>query len=709
MTLDWQNQRVSEAEIDTVFASDAGNIGLMLGRPSNGLVVVAVHSAGARRAALQLLPSTGMVSGRESTPAANYWFVVDDPPSLPNRPFVDPTVQGRQFVLLELRSTGAVTEVPPSICPPEPDRGYEVEERSVFAPNAGTEPMRVELKELESAISAVAAAALLSRYWPRGARPFAGRALAEVLLGAGWDPERCRSFLAAVCAAAQDPKYSDYASIIEYGRIPDQLLPDQGSRTLAEHLGPEGDLIDSRVREWLALSSTVPAFPLPLPPTDPDRLPPELEWPAPPETPAFHGLAGEFVKVIEPETESDPVALLGQFLVHFGIVIGRSACFRVEADRHFANENLVLIGSTSKGRKGASYGHVRRTYKAVDSVWAQKRVLTGLASGGGLISAVRDPVEKQVTLQARGKPRRKKRVQTDPGEPDKRLLVYEPEFANVLKQIKRADNTLSAVIRQAWEDGNLGILTKNSPLRATGAHVGVLGHITDVELIRYLTATEAANGFGNRFIWLVSRRSKTLPGGGQPNSQALDSIHVRLNEAIQFARGIGEVRRDKEADEYWRGIYEELAKERAGLAGHLLGRSEAHTMRLALIYALLDRCTSIGIDHLKAAYALWRFAERSVQHVFGDSLGDPLADKLLNILRYEAGPMGLTTTDLSNRLGNNVLQQRRALSFLLRLRRVRIDQQNTAGRTVTRWIAVPQEEHRPDDACRGDSDSAKWD
>src|SRR5262249_11903434 len=33
---------------------------------------------------------------------------------------------------------------------------------------------------------------------------------------------------------------------------------------------------------------------------------------------AMHGLAGEIVRAIEPETESDPVAVLGQMLVAFG-------------------------------------------------------------------------------------------------------------------------------------------------------------------------------------------------------------------------------------------------------------------------------------------------------------------------------------------------------------------------------------------------------
>lgn len=41
-------------------------------------------------------------------------------------------------------------------------------------------------------------------------------------------------------------------------------------------------------------------------------------WPAPLNDDAFHGLAGDVIRRIEPYTESDPAALLVQFLIAFG-------------------------------------------------------------------------------------------------------------------------------------------------------------------------------------------------------------------------------------------------------------------------------------------------------------------------------------------------------------------------------------------------------
>ena len=44
-----------------------------------------------------------------------------------------------------------------------------------------------------------------------------------------------------------------------------------------------------------------------------------------PAAEAFYGLAGDFVRLIEPQTEADPTALLLNFLVTSGSMFGREA------------------------------------------------------------------------------------------------------------------------------------------------------------------------------------------------------------------------------------------------------------------------------------------------------------------------------------------------------------------------------------------------
>ena len=260
---------------------------------------------------------------------------------------------------------------------------------------------------------------------------------------------------------------------------------------------------------------------------------PERQWPDSLPKEAYHGLAGDFVRTIEPHTESDPVALYLQFLVFFGSVIGRSAHFVVEETRHCLNLFAVLVGATSKGRKGTALDHVRRLYEAVDPAWTGARIQSGLSSGEGLIWAVRDPTPQ------------------DPGVSDKRLMVIESEFASPLKMLTRDGNVLSPTVRQSWDSGELRILTKNSPAVATGAHISIVGHISADELRSELRSSSASNGFGNRFQWACVKRSKRLPEGGRVDRQRLDPLIARLQQAVAHARRTGEVRRDDEAGELW--------------------------------------------------------------------------------------------------------------------------------------------------------------
>src|SRR5215211_5745343 len=216
---------------------------------------------------------------------------------------------------------------------------------------------------------------------------------------------------------------------------------------------------------------------------------------------ARYGLLGDILEAVDPHTEAHPVAVLANVLAAFGNAIGRGAFVRVGADLHYLKLFAGLVGETSKGRKGTSWGPVRDLMLAVDSEWTQERVLGGLSSGEGLIFAVRDRMV--------GEDNDGSEVVRDEGVRDKRLFVLEPELASVLKVMTREGNTLSPIIRQAWDDGRLQVMTRNNPLKATDAHVSIVAHITRAELVRHLTETEAAN----RFLWLMVRRSKQLPFG----------------------------------------------------------------------------------------------------------------------------------------------------------------------------------------------------
>lgn len=414
------------------------------------------------------------------------------------------------------------------------------------------------------------------------------------------------------------------------------------------------------------------------------RLPEPPQWPTLDET-ALYGVVGEIVRLLEPETEADPVGILLSMLVLFGNAVGRQPHYPIEGDHHHANLFAIMVGDSSRGRKGTSLGRTLSLFDTADADWKRDCHTTGLSSGEGLIFAVRDPAETMEAVKEKGKVTGYQKVVKDHGVTDKRLLVVEPEFAQTLKVLKREGNTLSPVIRQAWDSGSLNILTKTNAARASETHISILGHITRPELSSSISDTDCYNGFGNRFLWALVRRSKLLPDGG--NALDLTPLKQRLATALSRAKAIAAMSRSADARALWHQLYPELTAEKPGLYGAVVGRGEAQTLRLSMLYALLDGQAMIGTAHLRAAVAVWRYCESSARIIFAEGQGeaaDPLEQLLLQHIRSEAG---INRRGLHKAIGGH-LPAKEMVEALARLRdrgQVRCEQAATGGRPSERW------------------------
>jgi hypothetical protein len=277
----------------------------------------------------------------------------------------------------------------------------------------------------------------------------------------------------------------------------------------------------------------------------------------------------------------------------------------------------------------------------------------------------------------------------DPGTGDKRLLVVEPEFASVLKSTSREISTLSPTLRNAWDGRPLALLTRTAPARATDAHISIIGHNTQTELRRHATTVELANGFMNRFVLASVRRVRLLPEGGNPDPLKDTGLARYLATVLKHAQTIGQLKLDPAARELWWHAYPQLTQPGDGLAGNLTARAEAHTIRLALLYALLDSANAIRPEHLQAALALWDYAARSATWALGQTTGDPVAEQLHAALA--CSPDGLTRTQLSQLLHRNLPaeQLQRALHALAAAGRAHHTKILTAGRPAELWHATP--------------------
>ena len=349
---------------------------------------------------------------------------------------------------------------------------------------------------------------------------------------------------------------------------------------------------------------------------------------------AFHGLVGKMVRTLEPHTEADPAGVLMALLVGLGIELGPEVGWKVGPSFHPLRLFIVLMGQSAVGRKGTATEAANWLLKQVFHD-APERSATGLASGEGLLWAVRD----RVTTFKDGV-----EVILSEGAKDKRLLVREEEFARVLKAMAREGNTLGAQIRTAWDVGPDGIwqaLTR-TPYKATGPHIGIVANVTPAELELCLKDIEILNGFGNRFLWASVRRSRSLPFGGEVKAEEYTRCAQTLRGRLEQARADKWVMHwHASTREPWAAVYEVLNTPTPGKNSALLSRGAPYVMRLAGLYAVLDGTNAVMPAHLEAASAVWDFSEDSIKYAFKVGTQDTQLERLRAALK-EKGRMTLT-------------------------------------------------------------------
>ena len=372
---------------------------------------------------------------------------------------------------------------------------------------------------------------------------------------------------------------------------------------------------------------------------DLDEVP---DWPRPPDLAFSHGLVKELVDRVDGRTEADLSALVFQFLTYFGNVIGRSAYFEVEGDQHFTNLFMIVCGVTANGRKGTSTGIINKVFREEDSDWYKHCRKTGISTGEGLISMVRDEVRKQkFPKPTKDNPDPDPEIIiVDEGVDDKRALVVVSEFAAVSKVAGREGNILYQKLRDFW-DGMYSIETntKTSPVTTTGAHVSMIGHVTQAELGHVMAvASDVHGGTFNRFLWVLSRRARLLPRGG--DFLDLETLQDMVQRAIHFAKAQGEIGM---TDEAWK-IYDQFYYQNGtqpveGLTGAVLSRAEPQLRRMAMILALTRHSDVVDVEDIGAALDLWRYAKDSTRRIFvlRESVTDKAVMKVVGLIRNKPG------------------------------------------------------------------------
>lgn len=347
----------------------------------------------------------------------------------------------------------------------------------------------------------------------------------------------------------------------------------------------------------------------------------------------YNNVLGQIAGEMDLTTEADKVAVFGSLLASVGVALGPAVRTQVGDSDHPLLAWFILCGPTSAGRKGTAGEVAGRVMKAALPAFATNNVTSGLSSGEGLIAAVADS--------------------DDPEAPprDKRLLVIENEFANVMSRGRRDGNTLPGVLREAWDGRHLRVTTR-SPLIAKDAHIGVVGHIAPKEFRRLISTRELSGGSYNRYLLLYVERSKMLPHGGGADPALVERLGKDLRARLEAASKVNMIATASAARAAWEDIYHEFAAlEHDEQVAEWVARALPYTRRVAALHALMDGASEISAHHLQSAADLVRYGLASARYVLDAGSLHSDTEAIAKAIR-EAGPEGLKKSAITHRFGN---------------------------------------------------------
>jgi hypothetical protein len=345
---------------------------------------------------------------------------------------------------------------------------------------------------------------------------------------------------------------------------------------------------------------------------------------------AYHGLLGDFLRLLEGQTEGHPAAIGAHVIPCLGTMLGREVAYRAGTEVHFPKINVIVVGPTSAGVKGVSENAAMLLVEKVMPTFIARHSLTGVASGEAVIHEMRDDADPPA---------------------EKRRIVMDAEFSAVLKVVRRDGSILGDVLRKVFDNRPLQNRTKSAGTEvASNHHLSIVGSTTPGELRALTEEISILNGFANRFLYVWSELTRLLPLGGRIDEQGIHRLAeqfvavqtwVREKPAVNGTSRWFSITEGSAAHRVWDTFYER----RPGLPNEsemmtaITGRQVTHGARLALVYAVLDRCDHFEPEHIRAAVAWCDYCIATIRKIFTSGPGGK-PGQLLEAIR-QAGEGGL--------------------------------------------------------------------
>lgn len=257
----WNMLKVTPDTIPRFF-EQGDNIGGLWGEPSGWIIDVDLDWPEAAQIAPFILPET-FIYGRKLRPATHYLYhceaLAGSKRYKPKKDDGKDLIPDRKDVIIEIRSTGSQSVLPPSVLNPE-TAGHPNGDRYLI--NHDVDFTAITARHLEELVNHIAAASLLIRYYPdSGARHDYVHCVTGALLWGGWPEDKARKLVHAILSCV-DGKESDskqrartVENTIQHFRKGNRI---SGWKTLSQWLpGP----VLKACREWLKLNEKVSDVP----------------------------------------------------------------------------------------------------------------------------------------------------------------------------------------------------------------------------------------------------------------------------------------------------------------------------------------------------------------------------------------------------------------------------------------------------------------
>ena len=351
-------------------------------------------------------------------------------------------------------------------------------------------------------------------------------------------------------------------------------------------------------------------------------------------------------------TEADPNGVVMALYTMIGTLLAGSTEFNGMTTNLFT----VLVGPSNKGKKGTATDDALNIMTDIYPDFKADHVVGDVGSGEGVINLVRDEEEDEIPSAFI--------------KPIKRKLLILREFGLKMGiQKGRQGVTIDHTLNNAFDGQNLQANVvdrtaskKLNNLKATAGRyaLGVLGNITQKELLHLTDDLSAVNGVQNRLLQCYVYGSKRIemPGlsrTGYRNEKAYRRHIQEIAEAIKCVLD-GKHRHirlatDNYVDKHKQGLLDlylminkELDDMDDTFLGNMLQRMRTYWMKLTLLIAVLDPYSHvickegkeaewdpnamITETHMQQAYQIIEYIIKSTRVIYNDRVYTDGAQKI---------------------------------------------------------------------------------